>query len=137
MELYRKAAETGYRVGQYNLGNVYLNGKGVEKDEAQAAMWVRKAAEQGLSDAQVLSGDMYQSGQGVERDRVQAWAWFDTAAANDMNLFGAENRNNVSKKMTVEQLQQAEALSKQYIEKYAPEAWARMQKLKTQRAPAP
>jgi TPR repeat protein len=83
--LYRKAAEKGFRIGQYNLGYVYLHGKGVEKDEAQAANWVRKAAEQGLSEAQLLLGEMYRDGQGVKRDRVQAWAWFDTSSANDMN----------------------------------------------------
>ena len=65
---------------------------------------------------------------------VQAWAWFDTASTNDMNLFGTENRNITEKKLTAKQLQQAELLSQQYIEKYAPEAWARMQKLKAQSA---
>ena len=133
--LYRKAAEKGFRIGQYNLGYVYLHGKGVEKDEAQAANWVRKAAEQGLSEAQLLLGEMYRDGQGVKRDRVQAWAWFDTSSANDMNPFAAQNSIFLEKKMTAEERAQAKVLSKQYVEKYAPEAWARIQKLKTQSAP--
>ena len=134
VDWYRKAAEEGVAMAQFNLGNALLQGKGVKKDEQQAAIWMRKAAEQGLSAAQVQLGEIYYYGLGVERDYVQAWAWFDTASTNDMNLFGTENRNITEKKLTAKQLQQAELLSQQYIEKYAPEAWARMQKLKAQSA---
>ncbi len=134
MEWFRKAAAKGEKAAQFNLGNALLQGKGVKKDEQQAAIWMRKAAEQGLSAAQVQLGEIYYYGLGVERDYVQAWAWFDTASTNDMNLFGTENRNITEKKLTAKQLQQAELLSQQYIEKYAPEAWARMQKLKAQSA---
>jgi TPR repeat protein len=31
---------------------MYLNGKGVPKDDAEAVKWFRKAAEQGYADAQ-------------------------------------------------------------------------------------
>ncbi|VEC36459.1 Putative beta-lactamase hcpC precursor [Escherichia coli] len=134
VEWFRKAAAKGEKAAQFNLGNALLQGKGVKKDEQQAAIWMRKAAEQGLSAAQVQLGEIYYYGLGVERDYVQAWAWFDTASTNDMNLFGTENRNITEKKLTAKQLQQAELLSQQYIEKYAPEAWARMQKLKAQSA---
>src|SRR5204863_200304 len=33
-ELYKKAADNGCSIAQYNLGQCYENGKGVEKDEA-------------------------------------------------------------------------------------------------------
>jgi uncharacterized protein len=36
----------------YNLGLKYLNGQGVAKDEAQAAILFRKAADQGFAQAQ-------------------------------------------------------------------------------------
>ncbi|MBL3931269.1 sel1 repeat family protein, partial [Bacteroides thetaiotaomicron] len=89
----------GEKAAQFNLGNALLQGKGVKKDEQQAAIWMRKAAEQGLSAAQVQLGEIYYYGLGVERDYVQAWAWFDTASTNDMNLFGTENRNITEKKL--------------------------------------
>eukprot|EP01051_Picozoa_sp_SAG22_P002914 SAG22_NODE_136_length_18095_cov_19.897255_8_plen_62_part_00 len=38
---------SGQSNGQYNLGICYFQGKGVAKDQAQAARWWRKAAEQG------------------------------------------------------------------------------------------
>jgi hypothetical protein len=53
-------------VAQNNLGWMYLNGKGVAQDDAEAAQWYRKAAEQGFADAQNMLGWMYQNGQGVE-----------------------------------------------------------------------
>lgn len=117
---YRLAAEQGYASGQVHLGRMYARGTGVEQDYAQARKWYARAAEQGLSDAQVLLGEMYQNGLGVERDRMQAWAWFNTASANDMNLPATEKRNQLGSKMTASQLQQAEALSSQYLKKYAP-----------------
>jgi len=44
-------AEKGDAIAQYNLGVMYDEGKGVEKDEKEAVKWYRKAAEQGDDDA--------------------------------------------------------------------------------------
>jgi TPR repeat protein len=49
---YRKAAESGNIVGQYNMGIMYQYGKGVEKDETTAIYWYRKSARQGYISAQ-------------------------------------------------------------------------------------
>lgn len=49
---YRKAAETGDAIAQYNLGVCYDTGEGVAQDKAEAAKWFRKAAEQGDETAQ-------------------------------------------------------------------------------------
>ncbi len=49
---YRKAADQGYALAQYNLGVMYANGRGVVKDDAEAVKWYRKAAEQGNEDAE-------------------------------------------------------------------------------------
>ena len=37
-------AEKGDATAQFNLGFMYANGNGVEKDVAEAVMWYRKAA---------------------------------------------------------------------------------------------
>ena len=47
--LYRKAAEMGYTYAQCNLGFCYLRGIGVDRDPAQAVIWLQKAAEKGQS----------------------------------------------------------------------------------------
>ena len=46
-----------------------INGRGVSKDEAEAAKWFRKAADQGHAAAQYNSGYAYDNGQGVPRMR--------------------------------------------------------------------
>ena len=74
-------AELGDAEAQYNLGVLYDEGAGVEKDLASAAGWYRKAAEQGFMDAQTNLGIMYVHGQGVPRDYREAMRWFQRAAS--------------------------------------------------------
>ena len=45
--LFRLAAGQGYARAQYDLGNAYLNGRGVPQDDKEAARLYRLAAEQG------------------------------------------------------------------------------------------
>jgi predicted aspartyl protease len=52
LEYYRKAADQNYVAAEYSLGTMYRDGRGVPKDNQQAAVWYRKAAEQGLAAAQ-------------------------------------------------------------------------------------
>lgn len=49
---YRKAAEQGVAVAQFQLGLKYDLGEGVPEDDVMAVSWYRKAAEQGNADAQ-------------------------------------------------------------------------------------
>lgn len=51
-ELVRSAAEQGLDKGQYCLGLCYLMGRGVQKDDELAELWIRKAKQQGFSVAQ-------------------------------------------------------------------------------------
>lgn len=47
-----KAAEQGNAVAQNNLGVVYLTGKNVARDDAEAVKWFTKSAQQGNVSAQ-------------------------------------------------------------------------------------
>ena len=51
LALYRQAAEANYGPALYNLGSMYFNGIGVERDYNEALKWFYKAAEQGDIDA--------------------------------------------------------------------------------------
>ena len=51
MYWYRRAAEQGDSVAQYNLANMYAQGQGVVKDSIQAHYWFSLAAAQGDQDA--------------------------------------------------------------------------------------
>jgi hypothetical protein len=73
-------AELGDAEAQFNLGVLYDEGAGVERNLATAADWYRKAATQGFIDAQTNLGIMYYHGLGVERDHELAAHWFRLAA---------------------------------------------------------
>ena len=75
-----KAAKQGKAEAQYNLGLMYDNGQGVNKDYTKAVYWFSKAAEQGRADAQYILGLMYYEGQGVNKDYTKAVYWHTKAA---------------------------------------------------------
>lgn len=51
-------------------------GRGVVRDEAEAAVWLGRAAEAGMTEAQVMLGELYLTGRGVPRDHQLAKSWF-------------------------------------------------------------
>ena len=57
---YTKAAKQGHVKAQYNLGNCYLNRRGIEQDykyaEEDALEWYTEAAKQGYAPAQCMLG---------------------------------------------------------------------------------
>jgi TPR repeat protein len=63
------------------LGNLYVAGRGVPKDEAKGAALCRQAAERGEPDAQTDLGNLYLQGIGVPHDVAQARHWYELAAA--------------------------------------------------------
>lgn len=76
------------------MGNAYLSGHGVLRDEKQAAYWFEKAAEAGDPWAQQQIGFFYQAGIGVAVDPARAAHWYQLAAAS--GLAGAKTNLGVS-----------------------------------------
>lgn len=107
---YRKAALQGQADAQFNLGSLYYDGLGLTRDLKQAATWYAKAAEQGQIDAQYNLGLMYATGQGVATSLVQAHQWLAIAAALG-DKEAEESKSLAEKKMSYEQIEQAQALS--------------------------
>ncbi len=77
-------AEKGSVQQQIELGAAYLAGRGVPRDEKQAAYWYEKAANAGDPGAQQQIGYFYQAGLGVERDPARAVRWFERAVAGGL-----------------------------------------------------
>ena len=73
-------AELGDAEAQYNLGVMFDEGAGIDRDLGKAAEWYRKAADQGFVDAQINLGMMYYHGQGFTCDHAEAAKWFRRAA---------------------------------------------------------
>jgi uncharacterized protein len=76
----RKVAEQGDAGSQFNLGNAYFKGEGVERDWVEGVKWYRKAAKQGDAEAQNSLGFAYVIGIGVEQDQAEGVKWFRKAA---------------------------------------------------------
>jgi TPR repeat protein len=116
LALFRKAAEQGDAGAQNFLGVMYAKGQGVPQDYKQAVMWLRKAAEQGEVGAQNTLGLMYSVGQGMAADMVQAHKWFNLAEMAGNGLAG-KNMEMAEHKMSREQIEQAQALAREWLAK--------------------
>ena len=109
---YRRAAESGLPLGQYNLGQMYHNGTGVLQNHAEALRWYRPAVEAGNVLAQTNLGVMYLNGEGVRKNYRVAYMWSSIAAARG-NELARENRDLAAKRMTRKQIDEAQEMSRQ------------------------
>lgn len=64
---------------QYNLGRMYLEGVGMERNPRQAARWLNLASEKGHASSQALLGSLLVSGNGVSRQRAKGVMWLTMA----------------------------------------------------------
>ena len=96
----------------------YTEGRGVPQDFKEAAKWFREAAEQGMTRAQISLASLYYKGKGVPHDFVQAHMWSNVAAVGSDKEYqegAAQNRELVAKKMTVEQIAEAQKLAREWL----------------------
>ncbi len=85
-ELWMPLAEKGVAAAQYLLGTLYIEGKGVEHDDAIAVKWFQRAANQGDARAQYDLGASYAEGAGIPKSEVEAAKWFQRAADQGMGF---------------------------------------------------
>ncbi len=79
-EFYKKGAEMGYEVSQYNVALMHYRGIAVKKDNAEGLKWYRASAENGYSLAQSQLGYFYSHGVCVEKDKTEGFKWYKLAA---------------------------------------------------------
>ena len=72
-------AEQDNAKAQFRLGDMYLDGRGVERNDQEGVRLVRKAASMGDCDAQLRLGEMYFRGQSVPQNNFQAYVWYSAA----------------------------------------------------------
>jgi uncharacterized protein len=80
LPLMRVAADAGSVAAMTSLGNMYVDGRGVAKDEAEAMRLYRRAADSGNAAAINNLGSMYQVGGGVVQDDAVAIRLYRKAA---------------------------------------------------------
>ena len=78
--IYAELATTGHADAMFTLGQMYLNGNGVEEDGEKATELIREAATSGVVDAQVSLGSLHRLGTYVDEDMAEALRWWRLAA---------------------------------------------------------
>jgi TPR repeat protein len=80
-DLYHRSALQGYAPAQCALGALYIGGKVVDRNVAQAHNWFLKAAEQDNAAGQWNAACLYMGGgEGLKKDLRKAFVWCEKAA---------------------------------------------------------
>jgi TPR repeat protein len=77
---FRRAAQKGSRLAEFNYAMMLLNGEGGPADIDEGKLWLRRAADANMTHAQYVYGKMYDDGEFVEKDPAEAHRWFLRAA---------------------------------------------------------
>ena len=113
---YMESATQGDYLAQNMLGSMYYHGDGIPQDFQQAAQWFMKSAEQGHPYAPYNLGLMFYMGEGVPQDFMYSHMWNNIAACKGIKK-AEKFRNELSKKMTPDEIAKAEALAKKWMSK--------------------
>lgn len=76
-----QAAQHGDANAQFQMGDLFMTGRGVTRDPAAAASWYRAAALQGHAVAAGNLGVLYANGWGLPQNDTEAVNWFQKAAS--------------------------------------------------------
>lgn len=80
------ASYFGDAQAQVNLGRMYLDGIGGDRDPRQAARWFLLAARKGQLDAQIRLGEMLVNGDEIEPNLVHGLMWLTVALKRSTQL---------------------------------------------------
>jgi TPR repeat protein len=80
---YSKYADKNNEIAQYNLGDLYMLGKGVEQNYSIGKKWIEKSANQGFAMAEYGLGYIFEHGLGVPVNEKEAIKWYIKAAEQD------------------------------------------------------
>ena len=118
MQIFLPLAETSdHAYSQYFLGRMYAEGRGMERNDEEAAKWFRKAAEKGVQDAQFRLGGMYEHGTGVPKDMEYAYGWY-SVSAHIGNPKAEAAAKATAAQLSPTEMQSASELAAELIQKY-------------------
>ncbi|MFT4091409.1 MAG: tetratricopeptide repeat protein [Asticcacaulis sp.] len=77
---YTKAATQSHAEAQYQLGQHYLNGEGVARDDKEGFVWIQRASFKEYAPAEYRLGQLYCEGRGVEANCAEGIKQIEKAA---------------------------------------------------------
>jgi TPR repeat protein len=92
---------------------MYMNGRGVPQNDAEAVKWYRRAAEQGETWGQTNLGVMFAQGRGIPQDYVSAYKWFELAAGRG-DQTAVTDRDIIAPQMTPIQIDVAQKMAREW-----------------------
>ena len=113
LKLYRSAADQNDARAQFELGKLSADCQGMNVNQSEMFKLLLRSGEQGYREAQDVLGYMYAYGVSVPADNVNAYLWYDLAAGQG-GKDDAEKRELISKKMTPEQIAEAQQLAREW-----------------------
>lgn len=79
-EYYLKSAEGGYPNAQHQIGLMYKDGTGIERNINYSIMWLERAAISGSVLSKVMLADIFLDGIHIQNDNCKAFKWYLEAA---------------------------------------------------------
>ncbi len=114
----RKMAAQGDAEAQWRLGMLYLNGDGVQQNDAEAAQWFLRAADQSYVPALTALGSQYWAGRGLQQDYNKAYFWYDLALARgDQNA--QSQLDDLAAELTPDELATVHEQAKVWLQEHA------------------
>lgn len=114
MSALEPAARSGNADAEELIGVMYAMGLGVERDDIRAFEWYMRASLKGHAGAQSGIGWYYEVGRGVQSpDLVRAYTWYVLSAIGG-DPDAAISQEEVIKKMSQSQIEQAHKLIDDY-----------------------
>ena len=84
-------------------------GRGVMRNDVEAARWYRMAAERGYPPAQNGVARLYELGRGLPQSDVRAYKWYSLAAAAG-HVTAALDRVHLAQRMSADRIAEAKRL---------------------------
>ena len=110
-------AEKGDAKAQWNVGQMYVTGKGAPRSYAKARNWFIRSAEQGYVPALFSLGEIYSSAKGVDRDFIEAYKWYSLVKSSDSDLSANADRKLafIESKLNAAQMAKAQKVAQDWL----------------------
>ena len=122
MQAFLPAAQAGNADAEELIGVMYAMGLGVKRDDRRAFEWYLRASMKAHPGAQSGIGWYYEVGRGVSKDLVRAYMWYVLSAIGG-DPDAAVSQEEVIKKMTKQQVKEAQILIADYKSHLYPYDW--------------